>query len=75
MYLEIDDKKQEIKSSFSLHISNEFSIRFVEIKGLAYPILYYKGKRVTKKWKFLMDWVNLPDPYGSNANISCEDVL
>jgi hypothetical protein len=71
MYLEIDDNKQEIKSEFSLHISNEFSIRFVELeKNPAYPVLYYNGKRITKKWKFVMDWINLPDPYGTNANTS-----
>jgi hypothetical protein len=47
-------------------IGADWSLRFVEENPVR-PVLYYKGKRVTKSWSILLDFDSPPDPY-ENAN-------
>lgn len=69
MRLVIDGVEQKITADHTLHISKEYSLRFVESeKGPATPVLYCEGRRVTKQWLFEMSHDCPPDSHGGNAN-------
>jgi hypothetical protein len=47
-------------------VGADWSLRFVEEVPVK-PVLYYKGKRVTKAWRLVLDYDSPVDPH-DNAN-------
>jgi hypothetical protein len=69
MRLVIDSVETEMTAGYTLRLSEEYSLRFVESeKGPAYPVLYKEGRRVTKGWLLEMSHECPPDSHGGNAN-------
>lgn len=50
-------------------VDANYSMRWVErLDGSAYPVLYFRGKRIVKSWQIRL-MHNMPeDPDGGNAN-------
>lgn len=50
-------------------LSADYCLRWVDMpEGPAQPVLYYKGKRVVKRWSIYMEADVPKDEHGGNAN-------
>ncbi len=50
-------------------ITSDLAVRWYDTpNGESVPVLYRKGKRVTKQWKLDYSCVSPEDPDGANAN-------
>jgi len=50
-------------------LSADYALRWVNVdRAPAQPILYYKGKRVVKKWSIHLEADMPNDQHGGNAN-------
>jgi hypothetical protein len=52
-----------------VELTSDYSLMWVDYEGkLSTPVLYYKGRRVVKKWNLWMEADMAEDPKGGNAN-------
>lgn len=65
----LNDCCEVIIDGVPIKIDANYSLRWVEKSDApAFPVLYFRGKRVVKSWQIKL-WHNMPeDPYGGNAN-------
>ena len=50
-------------------LSADYSLRWVDVdQAPAQPVLYYKGKRVVKRWSIYLEADVPKDCHGGNAN-------